>query len=216
VSEPSMGNVSRIGILAILLIGASPLAAEPFGVATVPAPDSRISAIWRDLQPAIRADEQTIVVCRANPGCGSPAALRFIAIVDEARRYQGRALLGHINRAVNLAIPTTRGGVSWQSPLKALASFGDCKSYAVTKYAALGAAGIAPEDRRLVMVWDNARPQETHLVAVVRVAGRWLILDNRTLTLADSNDQQAYQPLHAFDHSGVRDFPAVGPGGAPL
>jgi predicted transglutaminase-like cysteine proteinase len=211
-----MGNVFRIGVLTILLIGASPLAAEPCGVATVPAPDSRISAIWRDLQPAIRADEQTIVVCRANPGCGSPAALRFIAIVDEARRYQGRALLGHINRAVNLAIPTTRGGVSWQSPLKALASFGDCKSYAVTKYAALGAAGIAPEDRRLVMVWDNARPQETHLVVVVRVAGRWLILDNRTLTLADSNDQQAYQPLHAFDHSGVRDFPAVGPGGAPL
>ena len=212
-----MGNVSRIGVLIILLIGASPLAAEPFGVATVPAAsDSRISAIWRDLQPAIRADEQTIVVCRANPGCGSPAALRFIAIVDEARRYQGRALLGHINRAVNLAIPTTRGGVSWQSPLKALASFGDCKSYAVTKYAALGAAGIAPEDRRLVMVWDNARPQETHLVVVVRVARRWLILDNRTLTLADSDDQQAYQPLHAFDHSGVRDFPAVGPGGAPL
>jgi predicted transglutaminase-like cysteine proteinase len=210
-----MGNVSRIGILAILLIGASPLAAEPFGVATVPAPDSRISAIWRDLQPAIRADEQTLGVCRANPGCGSPAALRFIAIVDEARRYQGRALLGHINRAVNLAIPTTRGGVSWQSPLKALASFGDCKSYAVTKYAALGAAGIAPEDRRLVMVWDNARPQETHLVVLVRVARRWLILDNRSLTLADSNDQQAYQPLHAFDHSGVRDFPPLA-GGAPL
>ena len=91
-----MGNVSRIGVLIILLIGASPLVAEPFGVATVPAaPDSRISAIWRDLQPAMRADEQTIVVCRANPACGSPAALRFIAIVDEARRYQGRALLGH-------------------------------------------------------------------------------------------------------------------------
>ena len=54
-SEPSMGNLSRIGVLAILLIGASPLAAEPFGVATVPAaPDSRISAIWRDLQQAMR------------------------------------------------------------------------------------------------------------------------------------------------------------------
>ena len=212
-----MGNVSRIGALTILLIGASPLAAEPFGVASVQAaPDSRISAIWRDLQPAMRADEQTIVGCRANPACDSPAALRFIAIVDEARRYQGRALLGHINRAVNLAIPTTRGGVPWQSPLKALASLGDCKSYAVTKYAALGAAGIAPEDRRLVMVWDNAHPQETHLVVVVRVARRWLILDNRTLTLADSNDQQAYQPLHAFDHSGVRDFPPVAPVAPPL
>src|SRR6478752_5675664 len=85
--EPSMGNVSRIGVLIILLIGASPLAAEPFGVATVPAaPDSRIAAIWRDLQPAMRADEDTIAVCRANPACGSPAALRFIAIVDDARR----------------------------------------------------------------------------------------------------------------------------------
>jgi len=215
--EPSMGNVSRIGVLIILLIGASPLAAEPFGVATVPAaPDSRIAAIWRDLQPAMRADEDTIAVCRANPACGSPAALRFIAIVDEARRYQGRALLGHINRAVNLAIPTTRGGVPWQSPLKALASLGDCKSYAVTKYAALGAAGIAPEDRRLVMVRDNAHPQETHLVVVVRVARRWLILDNRNLTLADSTDLQAYRPLHVFDHSGMRDFPPLVPVDAPL
>ncbi len=216
-SEPSMGNVSRIGALTILLIGAPPLAAEPFGIATVPAaPESRISAIWRDLQPAMRADEHTIVACRANPACGSPAALRFIAIVDEARRYQGRALFGHINRAVNLAIPTTRGGVPWQSPLKALGSSGDCKSYAVTKYAALGAAGIAPEDRRPVMVWDNAPPQEPHQVVVARVAWRWLILDNRTQTLADSTDLQAYRPLHVFDHSGVRDFPPLVPIGAPL
>ena len=100
--------------------------------------------------------------------------------------------------------------------LKALASFGNCKTYAVTKYAALGAAGIAPEDRRLVMVRDNAHPQETHLVVMVSVAQRWLILDNRTLTLADSTDQQAYQPLHVFDHSGVRDFPPLAPVGAPL
>ena len=206
-----------IGALTALLIGASPLAGEPFDVATVPAaPDSAISAIWRDLQPAMQADEQTVIACRADPACGSPAALRFIAIVDEARQYQGRALLGHINRAVNLTIPPTRGGVSWRSPLKALASSGDCKSYAVTKYAALGAAGIAPEDRRLVMVWDNAHPLETHLVVAARVALRWLILDNRTLILADSTDRSAYQPLHVIDHSGVRDFPPLARVGGPL
>jgi len=39
-----------------LLIGASPLALSHLAIATIPAaPDSRISAIWRDLQPAIRA-----------------------------------------------------------------------------------------------------------------------------------------------------------------
>jgi hypothetical protein len=41
-----MGNAFRIGALTALLIGASPLADEPFGVATVPAPDGAISAIW--------------------------------------------------------------------------------------------------------------------------------------------------------------------------
>jgi predicted transglutaminase-like cysteine proteinase len=182
-----MGNAFRIGALTALLTGASPLADEPFGVATVPAPDGAISAIWRDLQRAMRADEQTVIACRANPACGSPAALRFTAIVDEAKLHEGLARVGHINRAVNLAIQAQRDGMgTWKSPLAALASPGDCKSYAVTKYAALGAAGIASDDRRLVIVWDNARPTQTHLIVVVRVEQRWLILDSRSLIMVDS------------------------------
>ena len=193
--------------MAALLIGVSPFADEPFGAATVAAPDRTISAIWRGLQPDIQADERTVVSCRIDPGCGSPAALRFIAIVDEAMQYEGRARIGHINRAVNLAIATTRANVQWMSPLKALASPGDCKSYAVTKYMALGAIGIAADDRRLVEVWDSANPLETHLVVVVRIARQWLILDNRTLILVESTRRPTYRPLHVLDHSGVRDFP---------
>src|ERR1035437_626770 len=106
-----MGNVFRIGALSALLIGASPLAGEPFGVATIPAtPDSAMVVIWRDLQPAMRADAQTILACRANPACGSTAALRFIAIVEEAKQYDGIARIGHINRAVNSAIEPERNG----------------------------------------------------------------------------------------------------------
>ena len=195
-----------IGVLTALLTGTSPSAEEPFGVAVVEATDSPISALWRGLQSDIQADERTVVACRADPACGSTAAQRFIAIVDDALRYKGRARIGHINRAVNRVIETTRGEVSWMSPLKALASPGDCKSYAVTKYAVLGAAGIAPEDRRLVMVADRAHPLEKHLVVAVRVAMQWLILDNLTLTLVESTGQQAYQPLHMLDHTGVWDF----------
>jgi predicted transglutaminase-like cysteine proteinase len=212
-----MGNAFRIGALTALLIGASPLADEPFGITTVPAPDGAISAIWRDLQPAMRTDEQTVTACRVNPACGSPAALRFIAIVDEAKLHEGLARVGHINRAVNLAIQAQRDGMgTWKSPLAALASPGDCKSYAVTKYAALGAAGIAPDDRRLVMVWDNARPTQTHLIVVVRVEQRWLILDSRSLIMVDSTRAPAYQPLLTLDHSGVREFPPLPPVGGPL
>ena len=90
------------------------------------------------------ADQFTITACRADPACGSPAALRLIAIADEAMQYDGRARIGHVNRAVNQAIAATRSDVPWMSPLKAIVSPGDCKSYAVTKYAVLGDAGIAP------------------------------------------------------------------------
>jgi predicted transglutaminase-like cysteine proteinase len=154
-----MENVFRIGVLTALLIGASPLADEPFGVATFPAPNSAIAVTWERLQREIQADERTVMACRADARCGSPAALRFIAIVDDAKQYDGLARVGHINRSVNLAIQAQRNGMgSWKAPLDALSSPGDCKSYAVTKYEALAAAGIAPEDRRLVVVWDKCSP----------------------------------------------------------
>jgi predicted transglutaminase-like cysteine proteinase len=98
---------------------------------------------------------------------------------------------------------------SWMAPLAAMASPGDCKSYAVVKYAALGDAGIAAADRRLVMIWDRAHPRENHLIVVVRVELQWLILDDQTLTLVESTSKPTYEPLHTFDETGVRDFAPV-------
>ena len=201
-----MGKAFRIAALAGLLIAVSLDVNEPFGIATSPAPESTLTAIWRGLQSDIRADELTVAACRANPDCGSAVGLQFIAMVDEAMQYDGRARVGHINRAVNQAIAITRRDVPWMSPLNALASLGDCKSYAVTKYAALGDAGIAPRDRRLVMIRDRAHPLETHLIVVVRVELQWLILDNETYTFVESTAKPSYEPLYTLDETGVRDF----------
>jgi predicted transglutaminase-like cysteine proteinase len=206
-----MRKAFQIGALTALLISVSPFADEPFGVATVAAPNGPVSATWRGLQQGMQVDDRTVAACRSDPACGSAAALRLIAIVDEAMQYEGRARIGHINRAINQAILPAHEDVPWMSPLKAMALPGDCKSYAVTKYLALGNAGIAPEERRLVMVFDRAHPQETHLVVVVRVDSQWLILDNTTLTLIESTSKPTYEPLHTFDHSGVRDIPRAVP-----
>ena len=197
---------SRIGALTALLVGIPLSANEPFGLATVPAPEGQLREIWRWLDPAIRADEAVIAACRTDPACGSPAALRIAAIVDDAMKYQGRGRVAHINRAINAAIPATRHDVAWMSPLEAMVLPGDCKSYAVVKYAALAEAGIAAADRRLVMIWDRAHPQENHLIVVVRVKRQWLILDDQTLTLVDSTSKPTYEPLHTFDETGVWDF----------
>jgi predicted transglutaminase-like cysteine proteinase len=202
-------------IVALVLMITQAGAAEPFGIATMePTHDRALTALWHNLRVDIARDEFLIALCRADSACGSDSAIRLIAIVDAAKTFQGRAMIGHLNQAINKAILPAHSIVPWYAPLTALSHPGDCKSYAVTKDVALGEAGIPEADRRLIMVRDYARPNETHLVVVVRDGEGWLVLDNRTLILADSTAVR-YQPLHQFDEDGVRDFPAPPPVGGP-
>ena len=193
-------------VAAMTLVLTPANAVEPFGLATRPSQSAGLLTIWYDLQTELAKDELVITRCRTDPNCDSPAAQRFIAIIDEVRRYSGRRMIGHLNRAINGIIKSTRAPVPWLPPLAALDRPGDCKSYAIAKYLALGEAGIAASDRRLVMVRSASRPTEIHLVVLVRDGERWLILDNRTLILVDSIAAHQYVPLNEFDASGVRDF----------
>lgn len=217
------GLTMRMGAIALslLLIGSAARAAsnEPFGLSTVAVADGALPATWRKLQLEFQADERIVVQCRAEPrSCASPAALRFIAIVNEGNDYEGLAKIGRINRAVNLAIDAANAAVqsTWSSPLQTLAAgSGDCKQYAVLKYAALMDAGFATDDLRLVIVrikQAGAKPADHALVAV-RNDADWIVLDNRTLAMIESRQVlDQYQPLFALDHRGVRRF--VQPSGA--
>ena len=195
------------GLLAIAVLTLGRVhAMEPFGLDAVPSKSADLISVWRDLRLELAQDEAEIRLCRIEPACGSLAAKRFISIVDDARRYGGRQMLGHLNRSINGAIPATRANVPWLSPLAALARAGDCKSYAIAKYLALAEAGIAADDRRLVLLKVRMPSTELHLAVLVRDGERWLILDNRTLTLVDSTETRQYAPLHEFDENGVRDY----------
>lgn len=180
-------------------------AMEPFGLDAVPSKSPGLITTWRELQREVAEDEAEIRLCRMEQ-CGSPMARRLISMVDEARRYDGLQMIGHLNRSINGAIPATRANVPWLSPLAALGQAGDCKSYAITKYLALADAGVATSDRRLVLLQVTTLPSELHLAVLVRDGERWLILDNRTLTLVDSTATRQYAPLHEFDENGVRDY----------
>lgn len=201
---------------ALLLLGltAQTDISDPFGLTTVAAPKGPLWATWRKLQHQIKAEQPIIARCRAEPhACSSPAALRFIAIVEEGKRHEGLARIGNINRAVNLSIRAINDAEpdsthdEWTSPLAALAvGAGDCKQYAVVKYAALRDLGFAAADLRLVIL--ELKPGRVrHAVVAIRDEGRWLVLDNRTLTLVESSDVLGhYVPLYAFDHRGVWQF----------
>lgn len=190
---------------------------EPFDLATVDVKDGPLPALWRDLQTAIQSDHRIVVRCRAAPdSCTSSAALRFIAIGKKGEPYEALGRIAHINRAVNLTIkPATASAAQlpWLSPLHVLAAgTGDCKHYAVLKYSALADAGVAPDDLRLIIV--RTKPQlgrqsvsEAHAIIAVRADERWLILDNRTLTIIESHKfLETVEPLFSLDHRGVRQF----------
>ena len=93
--------------------------------------------------------------------CVSEAALKFLRIVDRGRQRDGRARLGEINHAINLAIRPMEDLAQynevdvWSSPLVTFnTGAGDCEDYAISKYVALQMAGIPAEDLRIVVVLD--------------------------------------------------------------
>ena len=120
---------------------------------------------------------------------------------------EGRARLGEINRAINLAIRpmsdlAQHGQIDvWTSPLATLArGGGDCEDYAIAKFVALRRAGLAPDDLRIVVLRDTIHGED-HAVAAARLDGRWLTLDNRRMAMVEDADVRNFRP-------DIRDRPA--------
>ncbi|HLJ00225.1 MAG TPA: transglutaminase-like cysteine peptidase [Bradyrhizobium sp.] len=186
---------------------------EPFGLVTFRAPEGLLWAKWRGVEAEIEHEAETLAQCRDEPeSCTSPAALRFLAMVEEARSKTGHDKLDTVNRRVNGAIRYTsdfeQHGVAdlWSAPLATFTSGrGDCEDYAIAKYALLREAGVAVEDLRLLLVRDTSIRQD-HAVLAVREDGRWAILDNRWTIVPESSEVRHLMPLFALDHQGVRLF----------
>lgn len=90
---------------------------EPFGPATVPAPQDPHATDWRKVQDDWVIEREILERCRVDrERCPSRAALQFLTIVDGARIQTGRARLGYVNRAINLAIRPIMISVTTRSP----------------------------------------------------------------------------------------------------
>ncbi len=161
------------------------------------------------------AREQVVLDrCRADAeSCPSHAA-QFLRLINAVSAKAGRARLEEANRAVNTAIRYVSDQAQhgeadrWSAPLASLATAkGDCEDYAIAKYVALRAAGVARENLQLVLVRDRAVRQD-HAVLAARLDDRWLILDNRQSLLIEDADASSFMPLFAINHDGVHLFAA--------
>jgi predicted transglutaminase-like cysteine proteinase len=162
--------------------------AEPFGVFAFAISAGRMRDKWFHLKDKLDDEMVQLALCDGDrQDCVSPAALKLLAIVDQARAREGRARLGEVNRAINLAIRATNDGDDdvWNSPLATFQrGAGDCEDYAIAKLAALRLAGVAPDDLRIVVVRDTQAGEEP-AVAAARLDGHWLMLDNRRMAMVE-------------------------------
>jgi len=184
----------------------------PFGLNVVPVVHGELLTKWRGFEADIRTESQVLARCLDGTEFCPSAARKFLAIIAEGRARTGRARIGVINRAINLAIRPmsdfAQWGVAdrWSAPLATLTTGrGDCEDYAIAKYVALRAAGVAEDDVRLVMV-HNLAVGEDHAVVAARLDGSWLILDNRWLALVADVEMYRAVPLFVMDNTGVMQF----------
>jgi predicted transglutaminase-like cysteine proteinase len=184
---------------------------QPFGMESEPVLNGALLDKWRRVQGAISKELEAVVQCHAGKSCPAPVQ-RLLDLSLEGTGRDGRARVGLINRAVDLAVrPVSderQWGVQdhWSDPLETLhSSSGDCEDYAIVKYAALLAAGLSKDAVKLVVL-KNRLPDEDHAVVAVWIDQQWLILDNRTLTLVRDTDVRRAIPEFVLDDQGVRRF----------
>jgi predicted transglutaminase-like cysteine proteinase len=184
--------------------------AEPFGLAAASLPSGGLRDKWLGVQRRLDDEMVQLALCEGDrDGCASPAALKFLDIVDAARSREGRARLGEINRAINLAIRPISDLAQhdeidvWSSPLATLArGGGDCEDYAIAKFTALRRAGLSPDDLRIVVLRDTIHGED-HAVAAARLDGHWLTLDNRRMAMVRDADVRNFRPTFVIGERGV-------------
>jgi predicted transglutaminase-like cysteine proteinase len=192
--------------------------AEPFGLFASQLSGGALLEKWLGVERKLDDERVQLALCDGDRArCVSPAALQLLAIVDNARAREGRARLGEINRAINLAIRPMSdlaqyGQIDvWSSPLDTFAAgAGDCEDYAIAKFAALRLAGVSPDDLRIVVMRDTIRGED-HAVAMVRLDDHWLTLDNRRMAMVEDADVRNYRPLFVIDDHGVMRYDDMPP-----
>ena len=128
-----------------------------FGMDTEP-DFAGLASKWRATMLKIGQEEKVLADCRVRKPCPEPAQ-DLLKIISVGGGQSGRARVGLVNRAVNLAI-TAKGDVAqwgvedyWNSPFETLRSGrGDCEDYAIVKYVALREAGLSKGDVKIVIL----------------------------------------------------------------
>jgi hypothetical protein len=196
---------TAIVVALMLPISADERPGDPFGNHTAELnQEVPLVSTWDAVRVKLQREKSYFHGCLLFEKAPCPSIPALVQKLNEIRQYEGKALLGHLNLAVNLMIKPAPGG--WVVPLEAIAMRrGDCKAYSLTKYAGAQELGIPSDYVRLIIV-HNRKDGEDHMILAVYQDGEWLILDNLTNLLLRDSEKTDYEPLAVLDYRGARRY----------
>lgn len=161
-----------------------------FGTSAVPVARTSLDAKWRRV---------SVHFSKAIP------AARQLASGSEASALAKLELVNSwVNRRVQFVSDIRATGQSdlWSSAAETLSrGRGDCEDYAIAKLQLLKALGFSSDDLYFAVVRDLVRRAD-HAVLVVRVDGRFVVLDNNVDRVLDSSEVADYRPVITYAASG--------------
>src|SRR5689334_18223387 len=109
-----------MGLLVVMLSAGSARCApaDPFGQTTQVVSGSLLER-WLATTKYLARDHALLSACKDSEVFGCETALQLRRIIEDAKAQQGLAVIGHINRAINLEIKAVPQG-DWLTPLEAI------------------------------------------------------------------------------------------------
>lgn len=140
---------------------------------------------------------------------GAPRQLaRWTGRFDSANDRDPMQMLTDVNRWVNAHVAFVDDSRAvgqadqWAGAAETLRrASGDCEDFALAKLQLLTALGFDPDRMFLVVARDLVRRAD-HAVLVVRLDDRFVVLDNMTDEILDSNQIGDYRPVMSYSASG--------------
>jgi predicted transglutaminase-like cysteine proteinase len=170
---------------------ASPDRPDIFGTTAMPVARTSLDAKWR----------------RVTASFSSAVPLsRQVPVGDQANGQLAKVALVNswVNRHISFVSDIRSSGQAdrWSGAAETLGrGQGDCEDYAITKLQLLKALGFSADDLYLSVVRDLVRRAD-HAVLVVRVEGRFFVLDNNVDRVLDTQEVADYRPVVTYAASG--------------
>ena len=183
-------GASWLSLVALCTCAIEPVAAKPAKVQPPPAvtgPDA-FGSVALPLGP----NRFTQRWSRAASGGGPP---RLIELISPARGMDRSRQARFVNAALNRQISfRADDGDRWSTASETMSrAAGDCEDYAIAKMQALRQLGVPDRDLFLTIGQDLA-VRQAHAVLLVRVGGRFWVLDNRHDRLVPDDQYRDFMP----------------------